>query len=146
MAEAFSVAGSAVGVISLAITTCQGVISFYNSWDTQDQSVSDVKGKIERLRSSLLALEDVLPKISSSSAIATDVEQCVLSCREGTARLQEFLRKCHENAAPLSFRDRLRDCRQRAVFPFRQSSLDSLKEIVRDLENNLGIALQVLQL
>ena len=146
MGDPFSVAGSAVGVISLAITTCQGVISYYNSWDTQDQSISDAKGKTERLHNSLSALEEILPKISSSSAIAAEVEQCVLSCREGTARLQKFLGKCRENAAPLNFRDRLRDCRQRAIYPFRQSSLDSLKEIVRDLENNLGTALQVLQL
>ena len=146
MAEPFSVAGSAVGVISLAITTCQRVISYYNSWDTQDQSISDAREKLERLRSSLSALEEILPKISSSSAIAAEVEQCVLSCREGTARLQTFLRKCHEYPTPLSLRDRFRDCRQRAIFPFRQSSLDSLKEIVRDFEDNLGIALQVLQL
>ena len=139
-------AGSAVGVISLAITTCQGVISYYNSWDTQDQSISDAKEKIERLRSSLSALEEILPKISSSSAIAAEVEQCVLSCREGTTRLQKFLAKCRESAAPLNLRDRLRACRQRVLFPFRQSSLDNLKEIVRDLEDNLGTALQVLQL
>ena len=146
MADPFSVAGSAVGVISLAITTCQGVISYYNSWDIQDQSISDAKEKIERLRSSLSALEEILPKIASSSAIAAEVDQCVLSCREGTARLQKFLGKCRENAAPLNFRDILRDCRQRAVFPFRQTSLDTLKKIVRDLEDSLGTALQVLQL
>ena len=146
MGDPFSVAGSAVGVISLAITTCQGVISYYNSWDIQDQSISDAKEKTERLRSSLSALEAVLPKISSSSAIAAEVEKCMLSCREGTARLQKFLGKCRENAAPLNFRDRLQNCRQRALFPFRQSSLDSLKEIVRDFEDNLGTALQVLQL
>ena len=146
MADPLSVASSAVGVISLAITTCQGVISYYNSWETQDQSIGDAKGKIERLCSSLSALEEILPKISSSSTIAAEVEQCVLSCKEGTARLQKFLRKCRENAAPLNFRDRLQDCRQRAIFPFRQSSLDSLREIVRDLEDSLGTALQVLQL
>ncbi|KAM0796422.1 hypothetical protein BDR22DRAFT_893275 [Usnea florida] len=146
MGDPFSVAGSAVGVVSLAITTCQGVISYYNSWDNQDQSIIDAKGKIERLHSSLSALDEILPKISSSSGIAAEVEQCVLSCRECTARLQNFLGKCRENAVPLNFRERLRDCRQRAIFPFRQSSLDSLNEIVRDLEKNLCTALQVLQL
>ena len=66
MADTVSVAGSAVGVISLAITTCQGVISYYDSWETQDQNISDAKRKIERLQSSLSALEEILPKISSS--------------------------------------------------------------------------------
>ena len=146
MADPFSVAGSAVGIIALAITTCQQVISYYNSWETQDQSISDAKGKIERLCSSLSALEEILPKISSSSTIAAEVEQCMLSCREGTKRLQKFLGKCQENTAPLNFRDKLRDYRQRVIFPFRQSSLATLKEIVRDLENNLVTALQVLQL
>ena len=146
MAEPLSVAGSAVGVVSLAITICQGVLSYYNSWDTQDQNIIDAKEKIESLRNNLLALREILPKISSSSAIAAQVEHCVLSCEEGTARLEKFLEKCLKNPAPLTLRDRLRDCRQRAIFPFRQSSLDSLKEIVRDLEGNLGTALQVLRL
>lgn len=146
MADGFSIAGSAVGVISLAITTCQGVLSYYNSWDNQDQKISDATGNIERLRSSLSALEEILPRISSSSAIAAHVEQCVLSCKEGTSRLERFLEKCHKNPAPLSLIDKFRDCRQKAIFPFRQSSLDSLKEIVRDLEHNLSTALQVLHL
>ncbi|KAL9130116.1 MAG: hypothetical protein Q9175_007111 [Cornicularia normoerica] len=146
MADPFSVIGSAVGVVSLAITTCQGVLSYYNSWDTQDQNISDAKGEIERLRNSFSALEEILPKVSSSSAIATQVEQCVLSCKEGTGRLEQFLGKCLKNPAPLSLIDKLRVCRQRAIFPFRQSSLDSLKITVRDLEGSLGTALQILQL
>lgn len=146
MADPFSVIGSAVGVVSLAITTCQGVLSYYNSWDTQDQNISDAKGEIERLRSSFSALEEILPKVSPSSAIATQVEQCVLSSKEGTGRLEQFLGKCLKNPAPLSLIDKLRVCRQKAIFPFRQSSLDSLRKTVRDLEGSLGTALQILQL
>lgn len=146
MADPFSVAGSAVGVLSLAITTCQGVLSYYNSWDTQDQNISDAKGKIERLRRSLSALEEVLPKLPSSSVIAANVEQSVLCCKEGTVRLEYFLEKCRKNPAPLSLIDKIHDFRKKAIFPFRQSSLDSLREIVRDLEDSLGTALQVLQM
>ena len=146
MADPVSVAGSAVGVISLAITTCQGLISYYNSWETQDQNVNDAKGKMERLRSSLSALEEIMPKISSSSAIAEHVERCVLSCGEGTARLDQFLERCRKDLAPLSLKDKLRVFKQKAIFPFRESSLDRLREIVRDLEGDLGTALQVLQL
>lgn len=146
MADPFSVAGSAVGVLSLAITTCQGVLSYYNSWDTQDQNISDAKGKIERLRSSLSALEEVLPKLSSSSVSAANVEQSVLCCKEGTVRLENFLEICRKNPAPLSLIDKIHIFRKKAIFPFRQSSLDSLREIVRDLEDSLGTALQVLQI
>lgn len=146
MADPFSVAGSAVGVLSLAITTCQGVLSYYNSWDSQDQNISDAKRKIERLRSSLSALEEVLPKLSSSPVIAANVEQSVLCCKEGTVRLEHFLEKCRKNPAPLSLIDKIHDFRKKAIFPFRQSSLDSLREIVRDLEDSLGTALQVLQM
>ena len=146
MADPFSVAGGVVGVVTLAITACQGVISYYNTWETQDQNISDAKGKIERLQNSLSALKDVLPKISSSSAIAQHVEQCVRCCEEGTSRLEHFLGKCRKNPAPVSLRDKIRVCRQQALFPFRESSLDSLGQIVQDLERNLGTALQVLQL
>ena len=98
MADPVSVAGGAVGVISLAITTCQGVISYYDSWETQDQNVSDAKREIERLQSSLSALEKILPKISSSSAIAEHVKQCVLCCGEGTARLKQFFGKMSQGS------------------------------------------------
>lgn len=146
MADPVSVAGSAVGVISLAITTCQGVISYYDSWENQEQNISDAKRKIERLQSSLFALEEILPKISSSSAIAEHVKQCVLCCGEGTARLEQFLGRCREDPAPLSLKAKFRVLRQKAIFPFRKSSLDRLRGIVRDLEGDLGTALRVLQL
>lgn len=146
MADPLSVASSAVGVLSLAITTCQGVISYYKSWDTQGENMSNAKGEIERLRNCLSALEEILPKIMSSSAIAVHVEQCVLSCQEGTVRLEQFLKKCRNSPAPLSLKDKIRDCGQKAIFPFRQSSLNTLKEIVRNLEDSLGTALQVLHL
>ena len=146
MADPFSVAGGVVGVVSLAITACQGVISYYNSWETQDQNIIDAKGKIERLRSSLSALQEILPKIKSSPAIAEHVEQCMLCCREGTVRLENFLGKCRKDPAPVSLRDKIRACRQKALFPFRESSLHSLREIVQDLEGNMSTALQVLQL
>lgn len=146
MADPFSVAGGVVGVVTLAITTCQGIISYYNSWEAQDQNIIDAKGKIERLRSSLSALEEILPKISSSSAIAEHVEQCILGCRKGIVRLEDFLGRCRKDPAPFSFRDKLRACRQKVIFPFRESSLDNLRDIVQDLEGNLSTALQVLQL
>ena len=146
MAEPFSVASGVVGVVTLGITACQGVVSYYNSWETQDQSISDAKEKIERWQSSLSALKEILPKMLCSSTIVQRVEQCVLCCEEGTSRLEQFLVKCRKNPAPVSLRDKIRVCRQRAIFPFRESSLDSLRQVVQDLEGNLGTALQILQL
>lgn len=138
MADTVSVAGSAVGVISLAITTCQGVISYYDSWETQDQNISDTKRKIQRLQSSLSALEEILPKISSSSAIAEHVKQCVLCCGEGTARLEHFFGKMSQGSCSAQFQSQIPSVEAKSYIPFRKSSLDRLREIVRDLEGDLG--------
>ena len=146
MTDPFSITGGVVSILSLAITTVQGVKSYYESWNTQDQYVSDVNNKVQSLLHSLSALEQILPRISSSSATKVHVEQCVLSSKEGISRLEEFLRKCRKNPAPVGLKDKVRTARQKAIFPFRRSSLDTLRDIVRDLEGNLGTALQVLHL
>ena len=42
MGDPFSVAGSAVGVISLGLAICQSLISYYGSWKAYDDEIKSL--------------------------------------------------------------------------------------------------------
>lgn len=60
MADPFSVAGSAVGVISLGLAVGQGLLAYYGPLKAYDEQIHDVSDRIKSFSSTLKALKAVL--------------------------------------------------------------------------------------
>jgi hypothetical protein len=50
MGDPFSVAGSAVGVISLGLTVCQGLLTYYGQFKAYDEEIRDVSNHNQKFR------------------------------------------------------------------------------------------------
>jgi hypothetical protein len=93
------VAGSAVGVISLGLTVCQGLLTYYGSFKAYDERIHDFSNRITSFENKLKALKSVLansqvftsPLTAQSATVALD---SIFNCQEGLERL----RKCWINA------------------------------------------------
>jgi hypothetical protein len=49
MAEVLGIAGSVVGIVSLAIDLTQGLFKYYGSWKHQDDDTSDMYTSLDNL-------------------------------------------------------------------------------------------------
>lgn len=66
MADPLSIAGGAVGFVSLGLTSCKSIISFYETYKDQDEETNGLVRKSEELRIVLEALKGHLPQLEHS--------------------------------------------------------------------------------
>lgn len=137
--------GTALGIVSLGIQVCQGLIDYYQAWQSVDAEVGDAQRNIAELIKTLYVVDNAMRATNSSSDAASRVRDTLLSCDEGISKLEKKLRKIHRTA-PQNVPEVLQSAGLRLVYPFRKSTIEKLKEIVQDLLRHLSIAIQLLHL
>lgn len=148
MGDPFSVAGSAVGVISLGLTVCQGLLTYYGPFKAYDEEIRDVSNHIKSFQSTLKALENVLansqiflsPLTAQSATVALD---SIFNCQEGLGRLSKMLNKCKSTSTKL-LGSKIQI--NRILYPVRRDTLMTLLETVNWLQAHLNTSLQILNM
>ena len=140
------VAGSAVGIASLGVQVCQGLLSYYDGWKAYKTDISTAYDYIADLCKTFTLLQESLNRVGPDPAKAQRVATCLNSCVDGLEKLQKKLRKLQTHTIPSGFRQKAWNELQRSFYPFRESTLAKLRETVKELQNRLSLALQVLQL
>jgi len=143
MAE-FGVAGSAVGVISLGIQVCQGLLQYYGAWKDVREDVASMCSSVENLAGTLTVLEQTV-KDKSLSGDTKNVQSSIAACETGIQELQRKLIKVQKVQGSDTI-SKLHDQGRRLLYPFRESTLIKLKEIVSDIRANLNLAVDTLHL
>ncbi|KAJ8105923.1 hypothetical protein ONZ43_g7236 [Nemania bipapillata] len=82
---------------------------------------------------------------NATGDLPTRAIECLKACTDGIQRLQRRLEKLHKTD-PGGFAQKSQAGLLRLVYPFRASTLEKLKETVRDLMGHLKLAIQVLLL
>jgi ankyrin repeat domain-containing protein 50 len=139
----FGVAGSAVGVISLGITVCQGLVQYYGTWKDGRQDISRMCNLVNSLADILNALKQTLERVTLVGDVANVVQSSTKACFDSVLELQQELAKVQEIKGP-GIRSELHEQGRRLLYPFRESTLLKLKEIVLDIRDNLTVAVETL--
>jgi ankyrin repeat domain-containing protein 50 len=130
MGDGFGVGAGIVGVVSLGLTVCQGLIKFYNSARSQQADVANAVRQLESVRSTLTVLEGVTKKTPPDSyGNVLNVESKIKLCGEGINSLSAYLKKCEPER------------KQKIFYPFRRESLRELGQTLQSLQQNLSTAL-----
>lgn len=148
MTDPLSVAGSAVGIISLGIQVTTSLVNFYNSYKGRE---SDIDHTIEKLDGLLITLQSVETTLSgrkshvNERSLIQSIETSIKSCDE---MIQELQHECQKINKPSSdgTRAAIKLAGRQVTYPFRQSTLQKLDEDIEELRANLSTALNVLQL
>ncbi|KAL4808112.1 hypothetical protein BDV18DRAFT_96177 [Aspergillus unguis] len=152
MADPFSAAGSAVGVISLGLTVSQGFLAYYRPYKSFHEEIETVTTRMEALNRILGVIQTLTtevnllncPSVAQSTQIATDT---ILSCKSVLQKLQAVLnRLCAstpQGRLPIA---ELKAHVNRLLYPFRRETLMSVIENVSWLQDNLNTSLQMLQI
>lgn len=140
------VAGSAVGIIFLDMQCCQGLMKYYDSWKGQDQAVTATCQSLESLGITLVVLRKAITGREFPVGAISIVEDNITPCEEGIDSLRRKLEKVQNNVLSSAFRDRVRLEGKRLLYPFRESTLMKLREIVQEIRAQLKLALATLQM
>ncbi len=148
MGEPLSIAASVAGLMSLGIQVTETLVDFYSSYKHQD---SDLVGTIEKLNNLLTILKSLENTLSNRNfqvderslikSIETSIRNCDRLIHELQGECQKF-----SKATSNGIREIFKVAGRRAIYPFRQSTLQKLDKDINELRGNLSIALDVLQL
>jgi len=138
-------AGTAVGIASLGIQLCQGLLSYYEAWRSYHQDICDACNKASELEKTFALLNDTLQAPDLEPERRARVAECLASCKTGLDRFQKKNRKLLSVTQPTGTRERAAAAAKRSLYPFKVSTLAKLTEMVEDLVRHLAFAVQILQ-
>lgn len=151
MSDPFSVAGSAVGVVSLGLTVCQGFLAYYEPWKAYDEEIHNFTSRVDNLQALLQVLETLVSEAHDRSLSFERYHSLILgnlkACRQACQKLEEMLQRCKAN--PTSTEGvKKHDWLQlkRVRYPFKRNTLVSQSQAVTGFQNDLSMALQVLHM
>jgi hypothetical protein len=144
MAE-LAVAGSAVGIISLGIQACQGLLQYYGSWKDAPKGVTQMCKSVQNLEETLKVLKATIKDKGVATQAETGVHNSIDACTVGINELQAELTTLQEVKGS-SIWSKVHGQGRRLLYPFRESTLVKLKEIVAEIRENLSLAMDVLHL
>jgi hypothetical protein len=148
MSDPFSVAASAMGVVSLSIQVCNGLFTYYQDFKSQDEEIRAVMRDLGDLAQTLELLHSTISRRDLSRLHTAEVDHLnVLGShsREGITTLKAVLEKFQKHEAK-DWVARLKAASRKAVYPFQKQTIQELQTAVSGLRSNVTIALQVLQL
>ncbi|KKP01340.1 ankyrin repeat protein [Trichoderma harzianum] len=91
-----------------------------------------------------LTIDLTLQQGQFSHDIIVAVETSLKLCKEALETLAKKLDKIRSTRADGSLKTRLENAKRRMLYPFKESTLAKLREICHDLKDNLGLAINVL--
>ncbi|MCJ1358702.1 MAG: hypothetical protein MMC33_008702 [Icmadophila ericetorum] len=143
MAEVLGITSGVAGLVSLGISVCQGLLGYYDSWKDAESSVASMHSSIEAVMKILQLLSS---HMKDTNLDAECVEECILSCKEGIQNLQKKLEKVKLTPVNDGWKEKAKAQLWKSKYPFKESTLAKLKEISKELRDNLILALNDLQM
>jgi ankyrin repeat domain-containing protein 50 len=147
MAEAFGLAASVVGVVSLGIQVAQGILQYYGSWRDQDSDVADMCASIDGLSKTLEVLSQTFQHDLPSKSIRDCVVDSLVRLNTDMKKLEDELKKLQTMECPKpGVRATLRRHVRRGLYPFKEETLKKIQKAVSEARSDLNLTLQVLQM
>lgn len=149
MVEPFSLSSGAVGIIAMGLAVCNGITQYYNSYKRAPASVKAIETHVANLTRVLNLLRFVIRSSQHQYPRNTrdQVEEYISSCDSGVKELERKLMKCKATQADdKNGLINVKNAGKRLIYPFRESTLAKIREIVSELMDPLSLALDALQI
>lgn len=146
MAE-LAAAGSAVGIISLGVQVCQGLISYYEVWKGRHKDIADTAESIATFSGILKTVLAVLDRqVDKIAPLNKQIDDVVSQCKKAIDTLSMELAKFEPCPQTPGWRTKTKSDLRRLHNPFWEGTLVGLRYTVQDARSNLISALEILQL
>jgi ankyrin repeat domain-containing protein 50 len=147
MSDPLSVLSGAAGLVSLGITICQGLITYYQAWDAWEDDVRGAMQDVEDISKFLGLLKARIDKLSADQAdIINQAHTTKARITEAVKKLEDIHDRVNAVSAQNGERHKWRNFSRRSLYPFKQSTLRELRDAVRQAREGLTSLLQLLQM
>jgi hypothetical protein len=142
MADPFSAAGSAVGVVSLGILVCQALVTYISDVKDAKERTTQISGQMDKLAAHLERLESILSVMEPSSYVA-GAEEGIIACAEAIKRIRYKL-GWDASAGGTTFGTQWKDLKQKLWYNFKKGDIAYARAVIEFVEQNLQTALLAL--
>lgn len=138
------VAGSVVGVVSLGIVLCDGILQFCQGWKHQDDDVRTLKGLADGLKSVLQGAEIWFQQQSElDPTILSSINNSLQACNEQISRAVSISDK-YTRGNPSTKKGKMKELLMRLKFPFERKVVGELTDLVVAFRGNVDLAVSLL--
>jgi hypothetical protein len=142
MAES-AAAGTAVGIISLGIQTCQILHNYYSKYKSHGADIHNVLDQVQALQGSLESLHNVKTRFKAEDyEPSSQLQQALKVCQEALNELKVIADKC-ATQQPRTIQARMKNVKKRILWPFRKEVLESLQTTLSRAQCHLFLILQI---
>jgi hypothetical protein len=143
MSDPFSVAGTAVGICSLGIQSCQIIHNYYSQYKGFHDDVDSVLQQVDSLEGVLKSLYQVKDRFElDNHEPSSQLYVALKTSEEALARLKVMADQCNTMQQPANLETRLRNVKNRLLWPYRKETLVALNGTMSRAQHNLSLALQ----
>ncbi|KAE8135975.1 hypothetical protein BDV38DRAFT_284450 [Aspergillus pseudotamarii] len=144
MSDPFSIAGGAVGIISLGIQLCKEIISYAAAWRGHDDDIQAVGMKAEELQTALKALHEIVEGVRlTDPAVARDLNQKAISLQCQIEKVKRHIDQ-YRPALPDSSISKFRNKLKKAAYPITaRDALCSMKADMDSMQSTIQTVLAI---
>ncbi|KAI0125524.1 hypothetical protein BJ170DRAFT_596772 [Xylariales sp. AK1849] len=130
MAEAFGVAASVSGIVSLGLELSSRIISYVDAVRRRDEEIGSVHRQAKNLQSSLDILKNAVPALALKHKLACDTVLAALKSGEQELEvLKDFVdRLTGPVGQPHNLKSTLKHTKKKMTFPFHREDLEALQQ------------------
>jgi ankyrin repeat domain-containing protein 50 len=145
MGDPLSVAASATGLISLGIQVSQSLVSFYLTYEGQDEDIKRITYRLTSLCGIFESFNDAIKDRkfrADEQTLVAQINDLIQACGENVIELQERYDKFSKSTNGVGAA--LKNSSRRLAYPFKQATLGKLELDIKEIRQNLSLALEVL--
>lgn len=150
MADAFGLAASAAGIVSLGLQVYTGISSYVEGIKDRKTELSAVTRQANTLQTAVNALQDAVPRITAAlSSNESPLVPALKTVEEELWALRLFLASLQEQQVldqTPDFAMTLKQQKKKFTFPFHRPTLEKLQKKLESANNALQTSLQVVDL
>ena len=150
MADPFTSAASAAGIVTLGLQVCGGLITYCRAWKSYDRNVVDAIEKLTELDCTLKTLDSTIRIVEDIDHSNTEnlqlARQKIYSSTVSLNRIHSSLIEIESIAKPAGLLDKVHNVRLRSMSFFTKEKFKTLQNSITETQRNLGSANQFLQL
>ncbi|KAF5236568.1 hypothetical protein FAUST_6482 [Fusarium austroamericanum] len=145
MSDPLSVSGTAVGIASLGIQVCQGLIKYLQAVNDRNEEIKDAVRDVKQVLSLLDNLNNTLPNVSYRNGTSS-IQTYIDNCNEKLTGLQTLLDGLCKAQSGSKITKRAVNAMRTISYPFQREKLIEMRQSLRSVLNDLNLIISAISL